>query len=198
MAWTAPRTWVTSETVTSALMNTHVRDNLLETAPALASSGAMFYGDGSNSLAALSPIGSVGSFLVTDGTVPKWRQVNQASTTGSGTTTSTSYTAVPNNVSVSIATGTWALVFWSARVANNTAGQTCSVSMAVSNATTIAASNNWRAVFESNAANDMCTVSQFYLFGSLTAGTNDFDMQWQVSGGTGTIHQSNMLVFPIS
>lgn len=29
MAWTAPRTWVTSEVVTAANMNTHVRDNLL-------------------------------------------------------------------------------------------------------------------------------------------------------------------------
>jgi len=29
MAWTAPRTWVTGEVVTAAMMNTHVRDNLL-------------------------------------------------------------------------------------------------------------------------------------------------------------------------
>lgn len=29
MAWTSPRTWVTSEMVTAAIMNTHVRDNLL-------------------------------------------------------------------------------------------------------------------------------------------------------------------------
>ena len=29
MAWTVPRTWVTGEQVTAALMNTHVRDNLL-------------------------------------------------------------------------------------------------------------------------------------------------------------------------
>jgi hypothetical protein len=28
MAWTAPRTWVAGETVTAAIMNTHVRDNL--------------------------------------------------------------------------------------------------------------------------------------------------------------------------
>jgi hypothetical protein len=28
-AWTAPRTWVTSEIVTATIMNTHVRDNLL-------------------------------------------------------------------------------------------------------------------------------------------------------------------------
>lgn len=30
MAWTAPRTWVAGETVTAAIMNTHVRDNLKE------------------------------------------------------------------------------------------------------------------------------------------------------------------------
>lgn len=29
MAWTAPRTWVTLELVTAAIMNTHVRNNLL-------------------------------------------------------------------------------------------------------------------------------------------------------------------------
>ena len=28
MAWTAPRTWVTDELVTSSLMNTHLRDNM--------------------------------------------------------------------------------------------------------------------------------------------------------------------------
>ena len=30
MAWTAPRTWVTGEIVTAALMNTHLRDNMLD------------------------------------------------------------------------------------------------------------------------------------------------------------------------
>lgn len=30
MAWTAPRTWVALETVTAALFNTHLRDNLLD------------------------------------------------------------------------------------------------------------------------------------------------------------------------
>lgn len=29
MAWTAPRTWTTGELVTAAMMNSHVRDNLL-------------------------------------------------------------------------------------------------------------------------------------------------------------------------
>lgn len=30
MAWTAPRTWVTSEVVTAAQLNTHLRDNLID------------------------------------------------------------------------------------------------------------------------------------------------------------------------
>lgn len=34
MAWTAPRTWVAGEVLTAALLNTHVRDNLLETGAA--------------------------------------------------------------------------------------------------------------------------------------------------------------------
>ncbi len=35
MAWTTPRTWVTNELVTAAIMNTHVRDNLNETIGAI-------------------------------------------------------------------------------------------------------------------------------------------------------------------
>jgi hypothetical protein len=30
VSWTSPRTWVASEVLTAALLNTHVRDNLLE------------------------------------------------------------------------------------------------------------------------------------------------------------------------
>ncbi len=35
MAWTAPRTWIVGEVLTAALLNTHLRDMALETAPAL-------------------------------------------------------------------------------------------------------------------------------------------------------------------
>lgn len=40
MAWTDPRTWVTSEVVTAAIMNTHVRDNLKAIGDAWTSFGA--------------------------------------------------------------------------------------------------------------------------------------------------------------
>ena len=54
MAWATPRTWVTGEVVTSALMNTHLRSNMLETAPAKATTaGDMFYATGPNTLTTL-------------------------------------------------------------------------------------------------------------------------------------------------
>lgn len=50
-SWTSPRTWTTSELVTAAIMNTHIRDNLNETTPALVTTaGDIVKADGSNSL----------------------------------------------------------------------------------------------------------------------------------------------------
>ena len=34
MAWTTPRTYTTNEVISKAILDTHVRDNLNETAPA--------------------------------------------------------------------------------------------------------------------------------------------------------------------
>jgi hypothetical protein len=50
-SWTAPRTWVTAEIVTASVMNLHVRDNLLETCPALVTTAEdITVADGANSL----------------------------------------------------------------------------------------------------------------------------------------------------
>src|SRR3990167_4205296 len=52
MAWTAPRTWVTAELVTAALLNAHVRDNLLESAAAkVTTKGDIVAATGANALA---------------------------------------------------------------------------------------------------------------------------------------------------
>lgn len=59
MAWTAPRTWVATEVVTASIMNTHVRDNLLETGPAkVTAAGQSLFSTGANALAAAS-VGAV-------------------------------------------------------------------------------------------------------------------------------------------
>lgn len=73
-SWTLPRTWVTGEMVTSAFLNTHLRDNLNETAPALATaSGDLFYADAANSLVRL-PKGTAGQTLKMNAgaTAPEW------------------------------------------------------------------------------------------------------------------------------
>lgn len=71
MAWTAPRTWVTSEVVSAAVMNTHVRDNLLQTAPAkVTTAGDIVYASGANALSRLAA-GATGTVL-TGGTSPSW------------------------------------------------------------------------------------------------------------------------------
>ncbi len=66
MAWTAPRTWVAAETLTAALLNTHVRDNLLEAAPAkVTTKGDLTVATAANSISRLA-VGSNGAVLVAD------------------------------------------------------------------------------------------------------------------------------------
>jgi len=51
MAWTAPRTYVTGEVVTAAILNTDVRDNLNETGPAkVTTDGDMLVATGLNAM----------------------------------------------------------------------------------------------------------------------------------------------------
>jgi len=72
MAWTTPRTWVTGEVVTAALLNTHLRDNLDETAPAtVTTAGDLVYATGANALARLG-IGADNLFLGGGSSAPVW------------------------------------------------------------------------------------------------------------------------------
>ena len=51
MAWTSPRTYTTGELITASILNTHVRDNLNETAPAkVTTAGDILVGTGANAL----------------------------------------------------------------------------------------------------------------------------------------------------
>jgi len=63
MSWTAPRTWVVGEVLTAGLLNAHVRDNLLETAPAVATAVGLPYADAANSLALLAAVGNGGKYI---------------------------------------------------------------------------------------------------------------------------------------
>lgn len=66
MAWTSPRTWVTAELITASQMNTHVRDNELETAPAKATTkGDGFWATGANAIVRLG-VGPNGQVIIAD------------------------------------------------------------------------------------------------------------------------------------
>lgn len=56
MAWTSPMTAVANTEFTAVQFNTHIRDNLLETAPAKAvNPGSYFAVSGTNSIAERTP-----------------------------------------------------------------------------------------------------------------------------------------------
>lgn len=177
MAWTTPRTWVTSEVVTASVMNTHVRDNLNETAPANASaSGGFIFATALNTVAT--------------------RAIASDSVSTSQTTTSTSYTNLATTgPSVTITTGTAVVVALNALMSNNSAGQTSYMSVDTSGATTLAASDAYCVAYESGAASDQIIHSGVFLLG-MTAGSNTYTAKYRVTGGTGTFQYRRMAIIP--
>ena len=117
-----------------------------------------------------------------------------ASVGASETETSTSYddmtTAGP---AVTLTTDTTALVIVSAVMSNSGANQTY-MSWAVSGASTVAASD---AFALSNEGTNRMRASRMYLVTSLIAGSNTFTSKYKVSGGTGTIGERRIIVFPL-
>jgi hypothetical protein len=124
--------------------------------------------------------------------------------TGTGTTTSTSYTATLSgspgtNPSVTLSTGTTALITIGAAMYNAQVGQTISVSCAVSGATTLAASDNNRYYFvaDTSGAYERKASSETVITG-LTAGTNTFTLNYNVGFSTGTWNYRSIKVVGIA
>lgn len=108
MAWTNPKTWIAA-VLTAAEMNTYVRDNSLETAPAkVTAAGDLVYGTGPNAITRLA-IGANRKGLVVASGLPSWggipllQTVKSAELATDVTITSTSYADV-SGLSVSITT----------------------------------------------------------------------------------------------
>ena len=179
MAWTAPRTWVSTEVVTASQMNTHVRDNFNETAPAKAS--------------------TISGILVVNGTNSIGQRVpTTADDDANETTSSSSYTdlATTGPAVGSITTGTKALISLTCRMANNTAGEQCYMSYAVSGATTQSASDLRALEVTSSAIDETYMASTTFIEDGLTAGGNTFTGKYRVSAGTGTFRRRKVAVIP--
>lgn len=171
-------TAVANTVFTAAQFNTHVRDNLNQTAPAIATApGQIFVATGVNSIAAR--------------TMARAR-VETAETTGSSSFTDLA-TVGP---SVTVTTGTQALVIITSAINNNTATVASSASFSVSGATAFSADNTVRIARDGVAANTLVRYSGATLF-TLTAGSNTFTMKYSTQAATiATFSVREIIVIP--
>ena len=109
--------------------------------------------------------------------------------TTSGTRNTTSYGALTGgtNPSVTLTTGTTALVSMSVVWANGSTGVGQFAAIVVSGATTVAAADANAVLTDQATANYYATASMTVLMASLTAGTNTFTMEYKPTGGTVTV-----------
>lgn len=177
MAWTLPMTAVTNATLTAAQWNASVRDNLAETAVAKATtSGSYFVGTGTNSMAQRIP------------------QMDAIST--SETTTSASYTDLTTiGPTVTVTSGTNALVLITSNMSSNTANIGCFVGLDISGSTTLAASDSRAIIHTSATANAALCASMVALY-SVTAGSNAYTLKYRTSSGTATFQYRRVNVLP--
>lgn len=181
MAWTAPITFVANSVLTAAQLNSQLRDNMLETAPAKATqSGSLIVGSGMNQIAERIP------------------QIQRVDT--SETTVSTSYTdlATPGP-SVTVTTGTGALILTACTIGNNTANASSFMSWTISGATTRSTPLDKTAVRSDgmNGASNALTMSTVDYFQGLTPGTSTFTCQYKVGSGTGVFSNRFIAVMPL-
>jgi hypothetical protein len=164
-------------------------------ATAIDAKGDLIAGTADDTFARLA-VGTNGQILTADSTAAtglKWAAAAGGSITSgnnfvatSQTTTSTSYTGLTTAQTVTITTGTKALVLLHARMTNSGSGNSARMSFAVSGATTMAADDD-KAIFMTPY-----TASEFIQFGGhvyvtgLTAGSNTFTAQFRTGAGTAT------------
>jgi hypothetical protein len=121
-------------------------------------------------------------------------------TDSSGTTTSTSYTvslsgSPGTNPSVTLSTGTTAIIHVALSMSISSTASTAITSVAVSGATTAAAADN-NSLFH-NLTNAHYW-SRIIVFSGLTAGTNTFTLNYRVSGNTGTFDNRQIMAYGIA
>lgn len=180
MTWSAPMTAVAGATFTAAQFNQYVRDNLNETAPAKATSASqLFVSTGPNAIAARVP--------------------TTAAITTLQSTTSSVYTDLATvGPTITVTTGTIALVWFGAAQAHSNNDNETACSVAVSGASTVAASNVWQHSTDGVTAGNYVRGTSFHVFTGLTAGSNTFTMKYRVGAtGTGSFQNREMAVLPL-
>jgi len=212
MAWTAPSTWVAGAILTAAQLNTQLRDNLLAGGPIYATEalrdaaitspfeGQRAYITGSTVAAATGAGTAVPTGIQTIYNGSAWVCVTPvgAGSNTQGNTSSTSYVTTlagdGTAISVTLSTGTAALVSYSVAGYNTTATANIQPSFSVSGATTLAALDAQSAFATSTGASAGVMANRSMIYTALTAGTNTFTLNYKVNAGTGQFLYRNLIV----
>lgn len=173
-------TWVTAEIVTASMMNTHVRDNMLQTAPAKVTTASQI-------------------LVSTAANTIEARSFGANEIGGAESTTSTSYTNLATTgPALTMTTGVFAWASIAARMSNDVAGTSNLISIAVTGASAISASDNQSLEYESSVAFDALRASYSYLVTGLTAGSNTFTLKYRVSAAnSGTFSLRRLSIIPL-
>lgn len=180
MAWTSPLTAAAGDILTATLWNTHVRNNLLETAVAKATTaGSIFVATGATALAE--------------------RIVQTATVATAETTATTTYTDLATfGPSVTVASGTQAIIMWSALLANSTSASQALCSYAVSGSSTISASDTRCLLYQASANNAQNRGTAQHLETGLTIGaTNTISLRYRASANTASFGNRTLTVIPL-
>jgi len=179
MAWVAPPTFVSGNVLTAAQLNI-LSGNLAETAAAKATAaGQMFLATGTNTLVARTPASAI--------------------VTATESTTSSVYTDLATvGPSVTVATGTKALIIVSGVVSNNTVGAYSNMGVDITGASAISPANPLLQL-RAAAVNQQITASMAHIETGLTAGNNTFTCKYQiVTASTGAWALRQIIVIPLS
>ena len=210
MAWTAPSTWVAGAILTAAQLNTQLRDNMLAGGPIYATEalrdaaitspfeGQRAYITGSTVATATGTTQAIPTGIQTIYNGTAWVCVTPVGTSSitSASTTSTSFvTTLTGDAaaqSVTLSTGTSALIMFSAVNSINAAAQGITA-VSVSGATTRAAVQAEGAYNGANGTN--IGVGRSFVLTGLTAGTNTFTLNYGAfSSGTLTFVSRSLVV----
>ena len=180
MAWTVPMTFADNNVLTAAQLNTHLRDNLLETAPAKATVNG-------------------GGWFINQGPYKLEERIIKSARAPSGfiDVTSTTYVGMPNGPSVTVETGTDAIVLLACLIGNNTIDTTTNMSFAVTGDTEREPDDKHSVQTAGLAANTNAIYGATYYLSDLNPGVNVFTCKYKVSANLGRFNYRFIGVVPL-
>lgn len=165
MAWTSPMTFVSNNVLTAAQLNTHLRDNLREMAPAKATTnlGSWFVCQGPNQI--------------------EERLIRTARVSVSQSTKSTAWTDLTTvGPQVTVTTGKAAIVMLACLAGNTVLDNSASMGFAISGYTQKDPEDRFSIQSDGRAANTHAQYGVTYYVDDLNPGINTFTCKYKAGG----------------